>query len=81
MEKGKHKEVQEKKKVVQLKLNPRFYDVASVKEALKDFTSVCSGTILKPAITIRLIPKKDTPLLGEEFCNYVLCIMKNKGAF
>ena len=66
---------------IRIKLNKQFYDIGAVKECLNEFGQVCSGKITnKKAIEIILKPK-DRPLaniLGNEFCNYVLGLMKNK---
>ena len=72
-------EVEENK--IKIKLNKQFYDLNAVKESLKDFNKVCNGTIAnKKGIEIVLKPKdkKLTNILGYEFCNYVLGLMKNK---
>jgi hypothetical protein len=63
-------------------LKKSFYDLNAVKEALEDFKEVCEGKIInkKSQIEINLKPKnKDfNNILRNEFCNYVLGLMKNK---
>ncbi|MCK4521740.1 MAG: HxsD-like protein [Nanoarchaeota archaeon] len=59
-------------------LNKEFYNKESVKEALNDFKGICRGKILNNSIEIELKPKEDIKQLKEEFCNYVLGLMKNK---
>jgi len=60
------------------KLNKKFYNIEIVEEAFKDFKKVCKGRILNDKIEIELCPKGDIKQLKEEFCNYVLGLMKNK---
>lgn len=64
---------------MKIKLNKEFYDEDVIKEALKDFEEVCEGKIINNDIEVELGPKEDTSNLKEEFCNYVLGLMKNKG--
>jgi hypothetical protein len=63
---------------MKIKLNNRFYDRTAVEEALRDFKKVCEGRILNDKIEIELEPKEKLDCLEEEFCNYVLGLMKNK---
>ena len=65
---------------MRIKLNNEFYNEESVREALKDFDGVCEGRILDDSIEVELEPKEETENLKEEFCNYVLGLMKNKTA-
>jgi len=60
------------------KLNRKFYSIEAVKETLKDFREVCKGKVLNDKIEIELYLREDTQQLKEEFCNYVLGMMKNK---
>ena len=56
-----------------------FYDKRAVDEALHDFNGVCEGRILNDKMEIELVPKGEIKEpLKEEFCNYVLGLMKNK---
>ena len=61
-----------------IKLNNKFYSKDAVEEALKDFNDVCNGNILNDDIEVELNEKEDIENVGEEFCNYVLGLMKNK---
>lgn len=70
-----------KQNEVNINLNKKFYEISVVRESLKDFSQVCSGKIRnKKDIHIILKPKDKslTNILGNEFCNYVLGLMKNK---
>ena len=64
-----------------LRLNNKFYNEKAVKEALKDFKDICKGKILNNMMEIELDPKEEKEIkqLKEEFSNYVLGLMKNKG--
>ena len=66
---------------MRLKLNSKFYSKEAVEEALKDFKGVCEGKILNDDMEIELKPKEEIEKLKEEFCNYVLGLMKNKALF
>lgn len=61
-----------------LRLNNKFYNKEAVKEALKDFKDICKGKILNDKMEIELKPEGVARKLEEEFCNYVLGLMKNK---
>ena len=66
---------------IMIKLNKQFYDLGVVKESIKDFNEVCIGKIKnKERIEVTLKPKDKSILniLGNEFYNYVLGLMKNK---
>ncbi len=71
-------------KKLKIKLNNKLYNKTIVNEALNDFKEVCEGKILNSNsnnnkdIEIELNPKEDIQKLKEEFCNYVLGLMKNK---
>jgi len=69
---------QKEEKKVRVKLNKWFYNKKVIKEALKDFTDVSPGKIINGVIEIELQPKEKNYKLKEEFCNYVLGLMKNK---
>lgn len=74
--------VDQKKKEVILTLNPKIYDLLTVREAAKDFGKVAKFLIKKDKfIEIKLQPKLTNmlPIIGYEFCNYILGSMKNKG--
>lgn len=63
---------------MRIKLNNKFYKKQIIKEALNDFKEVCEGEILNDSIEVELKPKENVERLEEEFCNYVLGLMKNK---
>jgi len=67
--------VKGKNKRMKIKLNNKFYDKETVKEALKAFEDVCKGNIIDDAIEVEL---EADDKLKDEFCNYVLGLMKNK---
>lgn len=63
---------------MRIKLNKEFYDEESIGEALRDFDGVCEGRIIDDSIEVELEPKEEVEQLKEEFCNYVLGLMKNR---
>ena len=63
---------------MKLKLNSNFYNKEAIIEALNDFKDVCEGKILNGDMEIELQPKEENKNLKQEFCNYVLGLMKNK---
>lgn len=63
---------------MKIKLNNKFYSKDAVKNALKDFEEACDGKILNNEMEVELKPKGKVENLQEEFCNYVLGLMKNK---
>lgn len=66
-------------KKMRLKLSNKFYNMEAVKEALNDFKDVCDGRILSNDIEVELVSREEiNEPLEDEFCNYVLGLMKNK---
>ena len=66
---------------IMFSLNEKFYKDEAVREALNDFKDICKGRMERDEqgnFKIILIPKKETEKLKEEFCNYVLGLMKNE---
>ena len=63
-------------------LKKSFYNLDTVKEALDDFKGVCEGKIIAKKNNIEVfLEAKNKNLeksLNNEFCNYVLGLMKNK---
>jgi len=59
-------------------LNKQFYSIEAIEETLNDFKDVCDGRILNDKIEVEIFPKEEVRQLKEEFCNYVLGLMKNK---
>ena len=76
------KKEKEEKMKIQFSLNKKFYNEDAIKEALKDFNEVCCGDYKKIKgkflITLKSKNEKHSELLKDEFCNYVLALMKNK---
>lgn len=65
---------------IRIKLNKDFYDMDSIRKAAEDFSGVCSTVVNnKEGFGIILTSRgnKDIKILGYEFCNYVLALMKN----
>jgi len=62
--------------------NKKFYSIDAVEEAIADFSEICRASIIEndDKIVVELDSKHefDSPL-KEEFCNYVLGLLKNKG--
>ena len=63
--------------------NKKFYSIDAVEEAIADFSEICRASIIEnddDKIVVELDSKHefDAPL-KEEFCNYVLGLLKNKG--
>lgn len=68
---------------VSQKFNSMFYDIAVIKEALSDFSKICTGKIEKKGDYFHVVLKPKTKIedinkVGLEFRNYVLGLMKNK---
>ena len=63
---------------LKIKLNKDFYDPDAIQEALDKFADICSGTILNKDIEVVLYNEHGVPMIKEEFCNYVIGLMKNK---
>ena len=61
---------------MKIRLNDKFYSKKAVEQALRDFKNLCEGKILNDSIEIELTPKAKTEMIKEEFCNYVLGLMK-----
>jgi len=74
--------VDKQKNEICIFLNKDFYNMKVVKDALEDFKEVCNGKIKddeKNKIKVILKPYKtlEINILGYEFCNYSLGLMKN----
>ena len=63
--------------------NKKFYSIDAVEEAISDFSEICRASIIvndDDKIVVELDPKHELEApLKEEFCNYVLGLLKNKG--
>ena len=70
-----------KKNLVKIQLNKQLYSIEAVRETADKFTRVARSQIdLKDQININLYPKEkgNLKIIGYEFSNYVLGLMKNK---
>lgn len=66
---------------VKVSFNKQFYPVEILKETLEDFKGACDGSIEeKERLVVTLKPKDKSHLsvIGYEFCNYALALMKHK---
>jgi hypothetical protein len=63
---------------MKIKLNKDFYNKQAIEEALNDFEGVCKGKILNEDMEVELQLKEENKNIKQEFCNYVLGLMKNK---
>ena len=74
--------IDKNKREICISLNKKFYDTKAVKESLADFKGICEGKIKEDRCLINIIlkPKEKNMLniIGYEFCNYALGLMKNK---
>jgi hypothetical protein len=61
-----------------IRLSRDFYRREVIEEALIDFKEFCNGKILNNEFDIELATGQKIEVLGPEFCNYVLGLMKNK---
>lgn len=70
--------IKNKTQTVRFRLNESFYDKTIIKEALDDFRNICKSKT-HSYIEIELTSKDKVDYdLEDEFCNYVLGLMKNK---
>ena len=76
--------INEEKGEISISFNEKFYDLKSIKYSLLDYKDVCKWKLLKnqdkKIIRVILYPKEKgfTNLIGYEFCNYLLALMKYK---
>ena len=69
--------VQIKGKSVIISLNPRLYNKHAIEQTIKDYGSVCRFEDDNGHITLKDIdPSIDIRIIGYEFCNYALSLMK-----
>jgi hypothetical protein len=61
-------------------LNRRLYDKDAVTQAIQDFRKACRARIVNDDIEVELIPRtgEEPQMLCDEFCNYVLGLMRSK---
>lgn len=71
-----------KENTIIVRLNKKFYDINSIEESVNEFSTVCKGCIKNETddIAVELTPKEGgvADILGYEFSNFVLGLMKNK---
>ena len=73
-------EIESRGNTVVLRLDKRFYDAASVRSCMDDFSDVCEGSLNDGdslEITLECGDGQDPEMLGCEFCNYLLAFMKS----
>jgi len=71
-----------KRETDEIELNKSFYDMEAVRISLLDFKDVLSGDVKGGGETIRVVLKDvkgDAENVKNEFCNYILAVMKNRG--
>ncbi len=65
---------------ITINLSKDFYDIDSVRKCGEDFSGLCSAEIRQNGRLKIVLTQKgdvDIELLGYEFCNYLLALMKN----
>ena len=73
--------VDDKLKKVEIKLNKQFYTIEAVKKAVEEFKEICKISLSDKKdilVSLRLDTKEDVRIIGYEFCNYVLALMKSE---
>lgn len=76
-------QINKEKNEIIILLNKNFYNIESIKNALEDFKDICCGELIYAEnnyikIVLKLKDKSMIEILGDEFCNYSLGLMKNK---
>ncbi|MBU4204938.1 HxsD-like protein [Patescibacteria group bacterium] len=76
-------EINREKNEIFILLNKHFYNIESISNALEDFKDICCGELSDAGkdyiqIILKLKDKSMIEILGYEFCNYSLGLMKNK---
>jgi hypothetical protein len=59
------------------RLNERIYSRESIEQAIVDFKTVCDIERSGDGLILTPIAEHDAKHLKDEFCNYVLGLMKN----
>jgi len=69
-----------RKKVI-VTMNKDFYNLDSVKKAAEAFKDAADISVsVKDKIIVSIMPDENMiDIIGYEFCNYVLSLMKNEG--
>ena len=69
----------EEKNKMRFFLSNKIYSIDAVRQAAEDFKEICDCRIVNDKIEIELILKAEIEEpMEDEFCNYVLGLMKNK---
>ena len=76
-------QINKEKNEILILLNKHFYNIESISNALEDFKDICCGKFSDAGkdyikIILKLKDKSMIEILGHEFCNYSLGLMKNK---
>jgi hypothetical protein len=66
------------KNEVVVSFNDRFYPMEFVEKAITDFSGICSIKKIKTGILLKPKEDLDINILGYEFYNYALGLMKNQ---
>lgn len=72
--------VDEGDRTVTIKLNKSLYDIDSIRKCIEDFSGLCSASVNENEqfeVVLKARGSSDARILGYEFCNYVLALMKN----
>jgi hypothetical protein len=72
-----------KDNIVKINFNKNFYNIGVIKEAseaFKEFGDFSLNDKENISVSIKLKDKENADIIGYEFCNYILALMKN-GAF
>ena len=70
--------VKVEKNKVRLSFNDQFYDKKFIELALEDFNEVCTSKWEDHELILKPKDKLDINILGYEFYNYVLGLIKNQ---
>lgn len=61
-----------------LAFNEKFYPRRFIEQAMQDYKEVCSFSESKKGLVLVPREKKHLPIIGYEFYNYVLGLIKNQ---
>jgi len=73
--------VNKQKSKISILLNKKFYNKDTIKQSIEDFKEICDGEMIegKGFLVVLSVDEKELlDVLGYEFCNYVLGLMKNR---
>jgi hypothetical protein len=63
-----------------IRLNPKIYDRKCIERSMHDFSAVCTITEKDGRLCFATKDGTDTERIANEFCNYVLAMMKDSKA-